>query len=69
MFNWVNPFPHIFLFLGNLITANRRKSFVCDSRSIGLCYACFKLRWILAGCFRPAKVVLKNRLGGFECYV
>ena len=56
----------LFLFLGYLLTVGRRKSFVCDSKSIGLCYACFKVRWILAGCYRPVKVVFRNRLGRFE---
>ena len=67
--NWFNPFPQIFLLLGMFLTAGRRKSFVCDSKSIGLCAACWRFRWILAGCFRPAKVVFKNRLGLFEYYV
>ena len=57
-------FIPLFLFLGKVLTVNRRKSFWCDSKNLHFCFACYMFRamctgsdWCLSG------VRIKNYCG------
>ena len=47
--NSVNPFERFESILGYILTAGRRKSFICDHKSVKLCLTCHLIRDHLKG--------------------